>query len=237
VILSKGRVALALALLLPVVAIAAKPGAKPIARPAAHNWLTTANRTAEGAIVIGNPAAKVKLIEYLSLTCSHCAVLSGESLKPLQQNYIAKGIVSLEVRHAVRDGYDMVASLLIRCQPPRDYLPAIEAVFAGQADWMTKGSTVSSDAGFASKTPDEQMMLVANAAGFDSLFAKRGMTRQRYAACLADAKGKQQLVTMAGNSWERDAIPGTPAIKINGEMQPNVTNWAALDARIKAAIH
>jgi protein-disulfide isomerase len=229
---------LAFALAAPVAAIAAKPVAKPAARPVAvHNWLATSNRTAEGAIVIGNPAAKVKIVEYLSMTCPHCAALSGESLKPLEQNYIAKGLVSLEVRHAVRDGYDLVASLLARCQPAADYLPSMEGLFANQEGWMTQASAAKDDAGFAAKTPDEQMAFVAKAAGFDSFFAKRGMTPKRYAACMADKTGKDQLVKMADNSWDRDKIPGTPAILINGEIQQGIVHWADLDAKLKAALH
>lgn len=233
-------VAIALALTSPMTVSAAKPAAKPAAKaaakPAAPNWLATASRTAEGAIVIGNPAAKVKIVEYLSMTCPHCAHLSGEVFEPLQQNYIAKGLVSIEIRHAVRDGYDMVASLLVRCEPPRDYLAAMEGLFATQEDWMTKGATAPSDPSFASKSPQEQMAAVAKTAGFDSFFAKRGMNPKRYAACMADEAAKKQLVTMAGNSWERDAIPGTPAIKINGQMQNDVASWAALEAKIKAAL-
>lgn len=231
---------LALALTIPAAAMSAKPAAKPAPKPAAkggvRDWLATASRTPEGAIVIGNPAAKVKLVEYLSMTCPHCAVLTGEAMQPLEQNYVAKGLVSVEIRHALRDGYDMVASLLVRCQPPRDYLPAMGALFATQQEWMTKGVTASSDASFASKSPEEQMQFVAKTAGFDSFFAKRGMTPARYSACMADEEGKKQLAQMASNSWERDAIPGTPAIRINGQMQDGIVHWADLDARIKAAL-
>lgn len=215
-------------------ALPKKPPAR--ALPAKANWLATANRTAEGAIVIGNPAAKVKLIEYLSLTCSHCADLSASVMPPLQRDYIAKGLVSLEVRHAVRDGYDFAASLLLRCEPPAQYLRAIEALFAIQSDWIAKGSSVKATPGFDAMSPDQKIAAVARAAGLDAFFARRGMPAKAYAACLADAKAKDELTEMAGNSWQRDAISGTPLIVINGTRQAGLHGWSDLEPLIKAAL-
>ena len=229
------RAIVLLTLSVPLTAQAAKPATK--SAPASHNWLATANRTAEGAIVIGNPAAKVKLVEYLSLTCPHCAELSAEAMPALKRDYIARGLVSLEVRHAVRDGYDFVASLLLRCEPPANYLGAIEALFATQEDWMAKGGSAKSDPGFEAKSADEKMALVAKAAGFESFFANRGMTPVAYAVCMANAKAKEQLAKMAGNSWQRDAIPGTPLILVNGKRQDGVHGWSTLEPLIKAALN
>lgn len=229
--------ALMLALAVPPAAMAAAPK-KPAAKtaPAHANWLTTARRTTEGAIVIGNPAAKVKLVEYLSLTCSHCADLSASALAPLRRDYIAKGLVSLEVRHAVRDGYDFAASLLLRCAPPAQYLGSIETLFATQPDWMGKGVNVKNVEGFDAMSPDQKMVAAARSAGFDSFFAARGMGPAAFSACMADAKAKDQLTQMAGNSWQRDQIPGTPFIIINGKRQESVHDWAELEPLIKAAL-
>jgi len=218
---------------LPVSAMAAT---RPRTAAAAHDWLKTSSRTAEGAIVIGNPAAKVKLVEYLSLTCPHCAVMSGETMAPLQRDYIAKGLVSFEVRHAVRDGYDFVASLLARCGPPSAYLGSLEGLFATQQEWMTKSEAASDDPGFEAKSPAEKMAIVSHTAGFDSYFAKRGLPQPRYAACLADVPAQKQLGQMAGYAWDRDKIPGTPAFMINGTMLGHLAHWSELAAKLDAAL-
>lgn len=216
---------------------AAPPAKKAVAKPVSpRNWLAVTGRTAEGAIVVGNPAAKVRLIEYLSLTCPHCAALSGEMMEPLKRDYIAKGLVSIEMRHAVRDGYDFAASLLLRCEPQTRYLDSIEALFATQQQWMDKGSGAAAAPDFDAKTPEQKMLTVARASGFDRFFAQRGMSPKAFAACMADKQAQQQLTQMAGNSWERDAIPGTPLILLNGVRQENVFSWDALEPRIKAAL-
>lgn len=216
----------------------AKPAAKSAAKPAPARagWLVTASRTAEGAIVIGNPAARVKMVEYLSLTCPHCAALAVDAITPLERDYIGKGLVSLEVRHAVRDGYDFVASLLLRCQPPGQYLDSMEALFATQNDWMGKASSATATAGFDALSPDQKMAVAAKSAGFDGFFAKHGLGAKAYATCMADEKAKDQLTQMAGNSWDRDKIPGTPLILINGQRHESVHSWADLEPLIKAAL-
>lgn len=216
----------------PAVASAAK--AAPHA--AARNWLKVSARTADGAVVIGNPAAKVKIVEYLSLTCPHCAVMAGQSMEPLKRDYIAKGLVSFEVRHAVRDGYDFVGSLLVRCQPANDYLDAIELLFSTQQTWVEKGMAAKDDAGFEAKSPDQKMISVARSAGFDSFFAKRGMTPQRFSACMADKAAQQQLGAMADKAWGTDKIPGTPAFVINGTVRASLSSWADLEKQIKTAL-
>lgn len=230
--------ALTMAVALPASqSVAAQPTKKTTAAPAVKaDWLRAIRRTSEGAIVIGNPAAKAKIVEYLSLTCPHCGALAIEAMPPLQRDYIARGLASLEIRHAVRDGYDFVASLLLRCEPPARYLASIEALYATQPQWMERAISASSTPGFDAMSPDQKMAAAAKAAGFQSFFQARGMTPNAYAACMADAKAKEQLTAMTGNSWERDKIPGTPTIEINGKRQDHIHGWAEFEPLIKAAL-
>jgi len=228
--------AMMLASLLSVVLPAAAEAAKPAPHAVAQNWLKVSARTRDGAIVVGNPAAKVKIVEYLSLTCPHCALMAGQSMAPLKRDYIAKGIASFEVRHAVRHGYDFVGSLLVRCQPATDYLDAMELLFSTQESWIAKAMAAKDDAAFEAENPDQKMVSVAHSAGFDALFAKRGMTPQRFSACMANKAAKQQLGEMADKAWNADKIPGTPAFRINGTMQGSLASWAELEKAIKAAL-
>ena len=67
--------------------------------PEARDWLRTAVRTPEGGFRIGNPNARVKVIEYLSLTCPHCAEFAHQGSQRLLQNYVRPGQVSVEYRN------------------------------------------------------------------------------------------------------------------------------------------
>lgn len=228
----------AFALALPAAMPAAKPAARLAAKAAAGktHWLAVSHRTPEGAIVVGNPAARVKIVEYLSLTCPHCAHLATEAMGPLEKDYIAPGLVSYEVRHAVRDPLDFVASLLLRCVPPDRYLGSIEALFATQDQWFQQAQEKTAAPEFDALPPDKKIPAVAKAAGFDSFFAKRGLSPQAQAACMADEKGQAVLTRMTDRSWNKDAIKGTPTIMINGVRRDEIKTWDALDAAIKAGL-
>ena len=68
---------------------------------------------------MGNPDAPVKLVEYGSLTCPHCAdfAAAGDASR-WSRNYVRSGRVSFEYRNFVLNGIDVAATLLARCAAP-----------------------------------------------------------------------------------------------------------------------
>ena len=69
------------------------------------DWTTIVAQTPEGGFLMGNPNAKVKLVEFGSMTCPHCAEFDETACKPLIDNYVKTGLVSCEFRNFVRDPY------------------------------------------------------------------------------------------------------------------------------------
>lgn len=216
-------------------AAAAKPAP---AKAAARDWTKVVARTPAGAYVIGNPAARVKLVEYLSLTCPHCAHFAAEAYPALEADYIRPGLVSLEVRHAVRDPFDMTASLLIRCGTPGAYLGAVSATFAAQGDWFAKAQSFSETQGAAVEKMSEadQFQAIARGVGFDRLFAARGLTPARQKACLTSAADVKTLSATAQEAWSTRKIPGTPAFYINGTHVAGLPEWSVVEPALKAAL-
>src|SRR5689334_10704402 len=129
--------ALAAALVLSILSVpaAAKPPAK---APATHDWTHTVAATPEGGFRMGNPAARVKLIEYGSLACPHCRHFEETGYKPLLQGYVRSGKVSYEFRNLLISGPDLAISLLTRCAGPAKFFPMAEMVYATQTDWQKK---------------------------------------------------------------------------------------------------
>ncbi|MFV0643439.1 MAG: thioredoxin domain-containing protein, partial [Sphingomonadaceae bacterium] len=90
----------------------------PIAAPAGQQWADKVVETPEGGYAMGNPDAPIKLVEYASTSCNHCADFSADSSAPLRDSYIASGRVSYELRNQVHDPIDLTFAVLSRCAGP-----------------------------------------------------------------------------------------------------------------------
>src|SRR4029453_9791363 len=106
--------------------------------PSNGDWTTVVTRTPEGGFVMGNPNAKVKLVEFGSLTCPHCAEFEERGGKALVDNYVKKGLVSWEFRNFVRDPLDMTATLLARCGGEANFFGLTRTLFHDQRSWVGK---------------------------------------------------------------------------------------------------
>ncbi|KFG89912.1 Protein-disulfide isomerase [Sphingobium herbicidovorans NBRC 16415] len=209
---------------LAVLALAVSPGVL-IAAPAT-NWISRVALSPIGGHVLGNPAAPTKLVEYVSYTCSHCAYFVGEASAPLKANYVKGGKVSVEVRNAVRDKYDLTAALLARCGGTARFFGNHEALFANQEAWMTQLQAY--DRGAAK--PSEQVAAlrdIGRNTGLYTLMGKRGFTPAQLDACIANPGAMKQILAMTDEAWNKIKIGGTPAFTVNGAIAGG-SSWATL---------
>src|SRR3546814_8021365 len=130
------------AVLLPLAGIPLPTAAAP---PAATAWSATIGESGIGAYSVGNPQAKVKLVEYFSYTCSHCAEFAKEAGVPLKAQYIDKGSVLFEYRNLIRDPVDMTAAMLARCGGAKAFAANHQAIFAAQPTWLGKAAKMSKE--------------------------------------------------------------------------------------------
>ncbi|ETI64934.1 protein-disulfide isomerase [Sphingobium sp. C100] len=214
-------------LLLPL-ALLALPAAL-VAAPAT-NWVKRVVISPIGGHLMGNPAAKTKLVEYVSYTCSHCAHFVGEASDPLKTQYVKGGTVSVEVRNAVRDKYDLTAALLARCGTPARFMGNHEALFANQTAWMDQLETYDRD---AQKPTDQIPALkdIGQKTGLYALMNKRGFTNAQLDACIADPQSMKQILAMTDDAWNKVKITGTPGFTVNGTRVEGST-WAILQAAL-----
>ena len=211
----------------------AKPAPKAAPQPA-RDWRTHVVQTTSGAILTGNPAAKVKLVEYLSYTCSHCAHFTAESKAPLYDDLVRRGQVRVEFRHAVRDPLDMAASLLARCTGPKGFGDTTQAIFAAQEAWFEQGKSwwQANAASIQSQPEIARLKAAANGSGLSALMQKRGMTAATIDRCFAATGDLDKLTAMAKTAWE--TIQGTPSFAVNGKPVAG-SDWAALQPQLRAA--
>ncbi len=205
---------------------------------AAPNWTSRISETAEGAYVMGNPAAKVRLVEYLSYTCSHCAEFVGEAKGPLKAGYVARGTVSVEVRNAVRDRFDFAASLLARCGGPAKFFGNTEAIMAAQPQWLGKAGPFSdANAEKLNTMPiAEGLKLIARGTGLDAIMKTRGLSAAQIDACLIDKAAQAKVIGMTNEAWNTRKITGTPSFLINTTLLRGAGHWAQVEPELKAAL-
>ena len=91
-------------------------------------------------IISGNENAKITIIAYESLTCSHCASFHKDVYPQLKKDYIDTGLVKLEFRHFPLDVAAFNAAKISQCKQDQS-LKILETLYSNQQAWV-KGSTV-----------------------------------------------------------------------------------------------
>lgn len=198
------------------------------------------SRTEMGATVIGNPAAKVRLVEYLSYTCSHCGDFANNSSSQMMTQYVNTGRVKVEFRNLARDPFDMTAALLARCGTVTAFYGNHQAIFAAQPTWTAKmkNATEAQQQRWAEGTPQDRMKKIAVDSGLFALMKKRGYSDVQLNACLASETSIRNIMAMTNEGRTKDNVRGTPTFFINGQ-QIGSPLWSvvrsALDEALKAA--
>lgn len=228
------------ALALLVAAAPAKPAPKPAPgsapASAARPWSATVTVSSIGAHLVGNPAAKVRLVEYFSYTCSHCAEFAADGDTPLKTQYVDKGTVLFEYRNFVRDPVDMTAALLARCGGPKAFAANHHAIFMAQPVWLKKveQATAAQQAAWSQGSTGDQARRIAADTGLDALMRARGYSAAQLDACVDSEVAQAEILAMTNIGRGADRVRGTPTFFVNGR-QAGVTSWAALKSQLDAA--
>ena len=91
-------------------------------------------------IIIGNENAKINIIAYESLTCSHCANFHIDVLPDLKKEYIDTGLAKIEFRHFPLDVAAFNASKIAQCKNDGS-LEVLNRLYLNQSKWI-KGNTI-----------------------------------------------------------------------------------------------
>ena len=202
--------------------------------PNRRDWLTTAQRTPEGGFRLGNPDARVKVIEYLSLTCPHCAEFAHQAGQRLFQDYVRSGRVSIEYRNYTLNGYDLAAAFLSRCAAPRDYFNMTHWLLANQPQWMGRmqALTEAQRNELRALQPLQAMQRIVQLLGLDRIATRHGLNAAEQRACLADQDGLNQIEQLVQAARNQHQVTGTPTFVINGQVV-QVNDWAGIEPLLR----
>ena len=207
--------------------------------PPGGNWTDVINATPDGGVMMGNPNAKVHLIEIGSLTCPHCQHFEETAVDNLVNKYVKTGQVSYEFRNYIRDSFDLAAVLIAKCNGPKGFFPLARAFYDTQPDWEGRLQTVPKEQmdQLQNMPPEQVELQAAKIAGFLDWAAARGVPQAKSTQCLTDTKAINQIVNQSGSiSQEYPDFNGTPNFVINGTLNNKIAEWPEMDAALQDAL-
>jgi protein-disulfide isomerase len=166
---------------------------------------------------LGDPNAPVKIVEYASFTCPHCANFHESVFKPLKAEYIDSGKVHFTLREVYFDRYGLWAAMVARCGGDLKYFGVSDVLFSTQAEWAAS---------------DDPTVVVAN---IRKIGLTAGMTNEQLDVCMNDAAMAEAMVKRFETNMAADQVDGTPTLFINGEKHANMS-YTDLKAIIDTAL-
>ena len=146
---------------------------------------------------IGSDNAPIKIKEYFSLTCGHCANFHVKTLPKLKERYIDTGTVQLEFIDYPLDRLAIIAAALARTLPTKDgYLEAINILLKKQKQWAY------------SKKPLDELLSIAK------LF---GVSSKQFDEILKNIPLMQEIINKMENESKNFNIESTPTFIINND--------------------
>ena len=151
-----------------------------------------------GDMALGPADARVKIIEYASMTCPHCAAFTKETFPKLKATYIDSGKVRYVFREYPLDQVALLGAQLARCIAKDDapkFFKVIEVLFASQDEW-------------ASNTPIEPLKRITR---------QFGMSDQDFEACANNESIGKGIIATRDYAYDRLKVNATPTFFINGQ--------------------
>ena len=167
-------------------------------------------------ITSGDKNAKVTIIAYESLTCSHCANFHKDVYPKLKKEYIDTGLVKIEFRHFPLDIAALNASKISQCKKDEG-LNILESLYSNQQAWV-KGSTV--------EEINQNIIEFLKQKGFNIEFEK----------CINDKEIEDFVLNDRIEGAKNFEINSTPTIIINNKKFDKSLNYKNLKKFIEKLI-
>ena len=129
-------------------------------------------------LILGSPLAPTTVIEYLSVTCSHCAAFARDTWPAVDRRYVQTGAVRFIVREMPTAPVAVAAAgfLLARCTGPQRYWSVVQALLAHQGEVLgatSLSSAIEREAALAGLDPELAKSCLSDADAIDAINARR----------------------------------------------------------------
>ena len=178
--------------------------------------LTLSVNAEPSRIISGQKDAKIKIIAYESLTCSHCANFHKDVYPQLKKDYIDTGLAKIEFRHFPLDIAAFNASKVAQCKSDEG-LKILNSLYSNQQEWV-RGNTVE-------EINDNLKKFIKNQ-GFEVNFEK----------CINDKKIEDYVLNDRIEGTKKFKVNATPTIIINDEKFDKTLNYKNLKKSLEKLI-
>jgi len=161
-------------------------------------------------IEIGSPGAKVKVIEYSALNCTHCARFHQVAFPKIKEKYIDTGKVKFIYRYFPIDTTSIYAMMVVASLPQEKWFNAITTAYAKQNDWLGKDFKV-----------------LAQICGVSNDICQKNMQ---------DNKLRDAIIAKRYNAEQRIRIDSTPTFDIYGPSGHELVNYPISDEELEKKI-
>ena len=167
-------------------------------------------------IVVGNKDAKITIIAFESLTCSHCANFHKDVYPELKKDYLDTGLVKIEFRHFPLDVAAFNASKVAKCKNDGDS-NILNSLYENQQKWV-KGSSA--------EEANKNLKKFINSEGFDVDFEK----------CINNKEIEDFVLNDRIDGVKNFKVNATPTIIINNKKFEKTLNYKNLKKALEKLI-
>ncbi|MFN7094534.1 MAG: DsbA family protein [Burkholderiales bacterium] len=162
------------------------------------------NTTLTSDLLIGNPEAKILVIEYSSLTCPHCAYFHKEIFPKLKEHYITPGIAKFVHRDFPLDKASLDGAIIAHCAGKERYYTFLKVLFEKQDSWVLQKNYL------------EILFNIAKLGG---------LSQERLDQCFADKNLADTILEAKLAAIKAANLNSTPTFFINGKEHRGISDW------------
>lgn len=163
----------------------------------------------------GDENAKIKIVEFASLTCGHCAKFHNEVMPILKEKYIEKGLIHFTYKDFPLDKFALKASMIARCAGNEKFFKFLDVFYKKQKDWTR------------TKDPFKSLLKIAKFGGLKD---------EELKVCIGNKSIEDGILKQRLSSSKKYDIKATPTLYLNGEKYNGDLTIEALESKIKSML-
>ena len=174
-------------------------------------------------MAIGEESAPVTIVEYMSMTCPHCATFHNNTFDEIKKNYVDTGKARFIIREFPFDPRAAAAFMLARCNPtkpeeastPAQYFPMVSMLMKQQEAWA------------GAQDGRAALLQMSKLAGF---------SQETFQACLTNQKLLDDVNATMKRGADEFGVNSTPTFLINGKRYAGAMSVESMSALIDSLL-